>query len=302
MGNKGLKKEISDLKGQVETLEEAKRDREDKHQELLDKLEAKLEQEKEWKARKEEEEKEHKELMSKLDDELQDLQQKREDMKRDRERDRELWKDELKARAEEEKKNMNVTVQDYSKKEEKQFNNYLTCVGKIPDVTKTINPSVAFLGKTSCGKSTMINKIYGTKCKTSPLRCTQGVEMVVSSDDLEVFDVYGVNDEETYASLKVLKKTKELHVVVCIYTDAVDHVLKLARLLDALNLNIIFVRNKCEDFNAEECREVKQHDESKLKSLIKKVNFFGVIIASGKTGLGMKGISATIATATNPVV
>lgn len=245
------------------------------------------------------EEKKHSDLLSALAKELSDLQEERKVEKMNRDRERKLWEDEKNARAEEEKNLMNVNVEDYSKKEEKQFNNYLNCVKKIPDVMKTIKPSVAFLGKTSCGKSTMINKIYGTNCKTSPLRCTQGAEMVVSSENLEVYDVFGVNDEETYATLEMLMTTKALHIVVCIYTDAVDHVLKLARLMNALKLDIVFVRNKCEDFDAEVSREVKQHDENKLIGCLKKERFFGVIIGSAKTGLGMKGLSDTITMATN---
>lgn len=300
MGNSGLKSQVRELRAEVRSLTLAEIERLKKENVAMHMGIESLKQDNLWQAKQANEEKEHKELMSKLESELADLQQEREDMERDRDRDRQLWKDELKARAEEEKNLMNVNVQDYSKKEEKQFNNYLNCVSKIPDVTKTIKPSVAFLGKTSCGKSTMINKIYGTKCKTSPLRCTQGAEMVVSSDSLEVYDVFGVNDEETYANLNVLMTTKALHIVVCIYTDAVDHVLKLARLMNALDLNIIFVRNKCEDFDDEVSRDVKLHDESKLKGLVKKESFFGVIIGSGKTGLGMKGLSETIVTATNP--
>jgi len=251
-------------------------------------------------ATRDEEEKKHKDLMSNLESALANLKNERENMRYERDRERKRWEDEKKARTEEEKTLMKVSVQDYAKKEEKQFKNYLNCVAQIPDDGKTIKPSVAFLGKTSVGKSTMINKIYGTKCKTSPLRCTQGAELVASSDDLDVYDVFGVNDEETYAELDVLRTTKRLHMVVCIYTDAVDHVLKLARLLNALDLDIIFVRNKCEDFDAEESRDVKQHDERKLLGLVKKERFLGVIIGSSKTGLGMKGLSETIAIATNP--
>jgi len=300
MGNRALKEELREVRAELRLMTQANIERADKENEAMRKEIESLKQDRPAKKEEDEKDEKHKELLSKLESELKNLEQERENMMRARDRDRELWEDEKKRRAEEEKHLMQVNVQDYAKKEEKQFNNYLNCVAKIPDEKKTIKPSVAFLGKTSCGKSTMINKIYGTNCKTSPLRCTQGAELVASSDSLEVYDVFGVNDEETYAELNVLRKTKTLHIVVCIYTDAVDHVLKLARLMNALDLNIIFVRNKCEDFDAEVSRDVKKHDESKLKGLVKKERFFGVIIGSGKTGLGMKGLTETIATVTNP--
>jgi len=232
--------------------------------------------------------------LTKLNAEIADLKRQRENEENNRNIERAKWLREKEARVKEERDLMKVNVQDYSVKKNKQFNNYLKCVSNLPAVRKTIKRSVAFLGKTSCGKSTMINKIYGTKCKTSPLRCTQGAEKVHDSDNLEVYDVYGVNDEETYANVNVLLTTKRLHIVVCIYTDAVDHVLHLAQLMNALKLDIVFIRNKSEDLTAEEIKEVKQHEESKLMGFVDKKRFLGVIIGSGKTGLGMKALRDTI--------
>lgn len=233
------------------------------------------------------------------DRERAELEAEREYERRERNRQRALYQREQAARAEQKRKLMEANVQNFARKKDKQFNNYLKSVSNIPDVTKTIKRSVAFLGKTSVGKSTMINKIYGTNCKSSPLRCTRGAEMVYDSDNLEVYDLFGMNDEETYTNVDVLMTTKALHIVVCIYTDAVDHVLNLARLLNALKLDIVFVRNKCEDFTAEERRVVKQHDKNKLMGFVNKEKFLGVIIGSAKTGLGMKGLSDTIAMSSN---
>jgi len=262
----------------------------DRLKEVNDAL-AKLDKERKEASKKEEKEMER---LTQLSNDIADLKKEYKKVKKEGDDERAKYLKEKADRAKEEKELIEANVQDYSTKKGKQFDNYLTCVSQLPDPPKTQKRSVAFLGKTSCGKSTMVNKIYGTNCKTSPLRCTQGHERVYDSDNLEVYDVYGVNDEETYASTNTLLKTKTLHIVVCIYTDAVDHVLNLARLMNVLKLNIVFVRNKCEDFTAEDRKHVKQHDESKLLGIVDKTNFLGVIIGSGKTGLGMKALSNTI--------
>jgi hypothetical protein len=257
---------------------------------------AKLEKERKEARKKKDQEIER---LKKLNSELADLKEDMERVKKQGDYEREKYLREKEERVKEEKELIQANVQDYSTKKEKQFDNYLACVSQLPDPPKTLKNSVAFLGKTSCGKSTMVNKIYGTNCKTSPLRCTEGAEMVYDSDKLEVYDVFGVNDEQTYANTNMLLKTKTLHSVVCIYTDSVDHVFDLARLLNVLELNIVFVRNKCEDFSADDMKAVKQHDESKLRGIVNKENFLGVIIGSGKSGLGMKALSNTITMSSN---
>jgi len=219
--------------------------------------------------------------------------------RRRRDYERAMYRKEQEARVKAEKNRMKLNVQKFSEKKEEQFNNYMKSVSNLPDVSKTVKRSVAFVGATSCGKSTMINRIYGTNCKTSPLRCTKGAERIYQTDNFEVYDVFGMNDEETYANVNLLMTIKALHIVVCIYTDAVDHVLNMARLMSALKLDIVFVRNKCEDFTAEQKRDVKQHDESKLIGFVDKAKFLGVIIGSGKTGLGMKALTDTIAKSSN---
>jgi len=285
-----LRKEKEELRLRKEYQEQLIAEREEERR--LARLRAEKEKERREKERREKERREYERERARL-------QEQWEWERSERNRQRALYRKEQAARAEQKRKLMEANVQNFAGKKEKQFDNYLKSVSNIPDVPKTIKRSVAFLGATSVGKSTMINKLYGTNCKSSPLRCTRGTEMVYDSDKLEVYDLFGMNDEETYANVDVLMTTKALHIVVCIYTDAVDHVLNLARLLNALKLDIVFVRNKCEDFTSEERREVKQHDKNKLMRFVNKEKFLGVIIGSAKTGLGMKALSDTIAMSSN---
>jgi GTP-binding protein EngB required for normal cell division len=48
---------------------------------------------------------------------------------------------------------------------------------KSMNFPKNVNnrKNVIFIGQTSVGKSSLINALFGTKCKTSKGRCTKGI-------------------------------------------------------------------------------------------------------------------------------
>ncbi len=49
--------------------------------------------------------------------------------------------------------------------------------------------NVIFIGHTSVGKSSLINALFKTKCKTSKGRCTKGVNVVdIFKDRVRIFD------------------------------------------------------------------------------------------------------------------
>merc|ERR1711879_779022 len=60
----------------------------------------------------------------------------------------------------------------------------------------------------------------------------------------DVYDVYGTNDVESYNNTKALMALKALHYVVLIYTEAEESTINRARLLRALKVPVIMVRNK----------------------------------------------------------
>ena len=67
----------------------------------------------------------------------------------------------------------------------------------------------------------------------------------------------------------LVKRTgKTLHLIVVVYTDAVDNVLNLARLCQALRVKLIFFRNKCERFTDEEYWKVLEHDTARLRQYV----------------------------------
>merc|ERR1719456_619876 len=125
--------------------------------------------------------------------------------------------------------------------------------------------------------------MFGTKCKTSPIRCTKAIQAVFEDENVEIYDVFGDNDEETYHELNVLLAAKKMHKIVVAYTDSVDNVFNLARLCKALRVPLIFWRNKSEDLDEDDLQVVREHDTAQLTKIIGQDAT--VIIGSAKTGM-----------------
>lgn len=182
--------------------------------------------------------------------------------------------------------NFKMRIDGFQKKKAGLYKEFLGMVGELPRIEKFAKRSVAFLGNTSVGKSTWINKLFNTHAATSPLKCTKDITPVWNSPNLVVFDVFGTNDDETYHNTKLLMHTKRLHLIVAIYTESVESTFDFARLLEKLEVPVVFVRNKCDRHNTEELPMIQSNDERELK---KRCSVFQkLILGSGTTGMGMK--------------
>jgi hypothetical protein len=189
-------------------------------------------------------------------------------------------------------KQLNGKLDDYSSRMAGLFDRQLKAVAKLPDVAKTPVFSTALLGKTSSGKTTTINKAFGTTEKTSPIRCTPGVTKVFQDETIQVFDVFGDNDEESYHRTEILVQAKQLHKLIIVYTESVDGILNMARLMTALRVPLIFFRNKCEDLNADDLKLVYDNDTAMLQKVTKQeVN---LIVGSAKTNLNIDKLKADL--------
>jgi len=172
----------------------------------------------------------------------------------------------------------------YHKNMQKCLDREIEAVERLPDPAKTENFSTAMMGSTSAGKSSLANKMWGLRLKTSPLRCTEGSELVASRDGIDIYDIFGENNEQTYHNVNQLMLAKTIHTIIVVYTDCADNSINMARLMKALKVNIVFFRNKSEDLTSAEVKEVAQADAAQFQK------HMGVpakvIVGSAKNGLG----------------
>eukprot|EP01090_Pellita_catalonica_P005651 TRINITY_DN1585_c0_g4_i1.p1 TRINITY_DN1585_c0_g4~~TRINITY_DN1585_c0_g4_i1.p1 ORF type:complete len:224 (+),score=44.00 TRINITY_DN1585_c0_g4_i1:1310-1981(+) len=139
----------------------------------------------------------------------------------------------------------------YEGAQEQLFDDYINNVGsqirnlENPDTFNKKN--VAFIGMNGVGKSSTINAIVGEEiCEVDDVDCTTVIAKVHSSAKFNLFDVPGAHDTRTFFNMQALLKIKEMGKICIVYTDRIEHIYKLTRLVAACGVPLVIIRNKTE--------------------------------------------------------
>ena len=160
-------------------------------------------------------------------------------------------------------------------------------------VQKQNKDSVCFVGHTNAGKSSLINKIFGTECKVAPVAETKGADKVYEDDKIRVFDVFGVNETELYTSMKLLMQTKTVHVAVLVYSDCVENTQRTTKMLRSLGLEVLTVRNKVEMYEGKpDLNKIQTQDSQQAQ----KFGASAWACASAVSGYGVRQIRESVQT------
>jgi small GTP-binding protein len=163
-----------------------------------------------------------------------------------------------------------ISIANYNKKVQENRSEFLTCVQNLAKV-KTPNWSIGLVGRTSAGKSSLLNRMFGTTCKAGATRCTTGVTEVWRYEDpdihkvISVWDVFGFNDEEAYESIETIKTFVSLHAVLLLYRDDIHSCKNTIELFRAADVKVIVVRSQIDTLTPEELQEIEQVEAPKAK-------------------------------------
>lgn len=132
----------------------------------------------------------------------------------------------------------------------KLFNTFLASAANDADlqkIPKSVKFSLAVLGQSGVGKSTIINSYVGKDvAEVGKVETTQNITIVEGNAEYDFYDVPGSHDDRAdFYHLDKLQKLKTLHVILVVYENRIQLVLNILRLLTALNIPLIAVRNKC---------------------------------------------------------
>ena len=176
------------------------------------------------------------------------------------------------------------------------FQHFCDKVEQMPEAEKTVKPSVAVMGPSGVGKSSLINALVGKEVTpVGIVETTMDVTKCYESAKTEFWDVPGQNEERSYANLRTIMAMKEMHLIIIVYTTRVDHVVKTERMVKACKVPYVVVRNKIDmDLNEKEAKEngcasageyVQQAYEKEEKKLAGPLVF-----VSTKTGQGIEAL------------
>merc|ERR1712129_329963 len=74
----------------------------------------------------------------------------------------------------------------------------------------------------------------------------------MGSEGTEIWDVQGETAMRSYYNLQELMKFKEMHLILLLYTDAVENILKLQKMIMACKVPYLVVRTKIDMISEKE--------------------------------------------------
>ncbi|CAF1586605.1 unnamed protein product [Adineta steineri] len=127
--------------------------------------------------------------------------------------------------------------------------------------------NIALFGRTSCGKSTMLNKLHGKEvAETGKGETTLKIQSYQATDFV-LWDIPGKNDEVSYLSLQYISFFKGLTHRIILVTDTLKENSSMMKLLDAIGLNYDIVVNKMDECDDEEQPKFREKIKEEVQTL-----------------------------------
>ncbi|CAF4163901.1 unnamed protein product [Adineta steineri] len=126
---------------------------------------------------------------------------------------------------------------------------------------------VALFGTTSCGKSTMLNVLYGKKVAETGFGETTREIKSYQANDFVLWDIPGKNDEVSYMSMQYISFFKGLTRRIILVTNTLKESSSMMKLLDAIGLDYDIVVNKMDQCKKEEEAKFREAIETEKQTL-----------------------------------
>jgi GTP-binding protein EngB required for normal cell division len=130
-----------------------------------------------------------------------------------------------------------------------------------------VGNNIALFGMTSSGKSTMLNKIIGSKVAATGAGETTIEITSYQGKDFVVWDIPGRNDETTYLSMQYIALWKGLTKRLILITATIKENTNMMKLLDAIGLKYDIVVNKFDNVDEDERKQFREHINKEIRDI-----------------------------------
>lgn len=170
----------------------------------------------------------------------------------------------------------------YQQNADKLFDTFIQSIDKLElnqcIQKKTGETHVGLIGDISCGKSTMLNALFGLKLPVALGHCTtvcEPVHAVKEGNSTHVYwDVPGKDGDFKFFKPENLNFPKDLDISVILYDHDISPNSNVIRVVDKIcKGKVILVRTKLDQYNKTNVRtpaEEKERDRANVRSLLGK--------------------------------
>lgn len=148
-------------------------------------------------------------------------------------------------------------VKQYDDMLQMSHKNYLTNLAKIAPKLRIIPRSdkqvIAVVGQINAGKSTLSNKLANKRvARVGNGEVTKQPQRIHISNTFELYDFPGLTSQKPNYTFDEIKLLLKMTKIVILYESSVKEVINLIELANALKLNIVLTRTKCDLINVDE--------------------------------------------------
>jgi len=150
-------------------------------------------------------------------------------------------------------------------------------------VPKYDKHTLNIIGRTSTGKTTLLNILYGLELATSFRENTEGVTTVHETPLYKVNDIFGENDhpDKTYETPLMFETLKKAHTTVILFSEDINTIKHTFMYALTLDTNIVLVHSKVD--REDNIEELETYDKEKMREFIAEARSNGFILSTMKT-------------------
>ena len=144
------------------------------------------------------------------------------------------------------------------------------------NIPKHDKHTINIIGKTSVGKTSLLNKLFDLSLETSNRENTEGINVVFETPQYQVCDIFGENDNvnKRYEEPVTFEELKKGHTTIILFSEDINTVKNTFAYALTLDKNIIMVHSKID--REDDPEDTKVYDQEKINAFTIEAEGYGI--------------------------